>query len=555
MEIVFTVLILLLAVALSGIMARTIPFPLPLPLVQIAIGAVLAWPKLGLHVTFNPELFMLLFIPPLLFADGWRIPKRELHLQLHVVLLLAFGLAFISLFFIGYLTYWLIPGLPLPIAFALAAVLSPTDVVALSSIVGKDRIPPQLMHILEGEALMNDASGLVALKFAVAAALTGMFSLRAATVDFLFIAAFGLAVGAGMAWLFNVLSVRFLNLAQEDDPAPGIVMTLLVPFATYLFAEHFGGSGVLAAVAAGMVMNRTSFSRTSTVATRVRTESTWAMIEFVFKGMVFILLGLQLPHIIGQTSVNAQQTSGIFVGTMIGYAFATLAALYAIRFAWVWLLAGFANRRAIRQGQSKPMRSLRALVLMTIGGVRGAITLAAVLSIPLVLPNGKPVAGRDMAIFIASGVILGTLLVAYVVLPFLLRDVRPAPNPHAAEEYAAREAAAQAAIRAIASTQDWLTTGLNGAAATRCADTAARVMDLYRRRLAAFTSEHASREQAQQAEAMELKMLIAAVRAERNSLYTLYRQRQINDETLNKLIREVDLAETSLATRRKGVVA
>ncbi|WP_049127111.1 cation:proton antiporter, partial [Burkholderia cenocepacia] len=250
MEIVFTVLILLLTVALSGAVTRLLPLQLPLPLMQIAFGAMLAWPKLNLHVTFDPEIFMLLFIPPLLFADGWRIPKRELYLQRRAILMLAFGLVFMTVLAVGYFAHWLIPELPLPIAFALAAVLSPTDAVALSGIAGKGRIPPQLMHILEGEALMNDASGLVALKFAIAAALTGVFSLRAASVTFVIVAAGGLATGAIVSWLFSALSTRFLNAEQEGDPAPGIVMTLLVPFAAYLFAEHLDLSGVLAAVSA-----------------------------------------------------------------------------------------------------------------------------------------------------------------------------------------------------------------------------------------------------------------------------------------------------------------
>ncbi|NIE84833.1 Na+/H+ antiporter, partial [Burkholderia sp. Tr-860] len=423
MEIVFTVLILLLAVALSGIAIRLLPWRPPLPLVQIAIGSLLAWPRLGLHVSFDPEIFMLLFIPPLLFADGWRIPKRELYLQRRAILMLAFGLVFITVVGVGYFAHWLIPGLPLPVAFALAAVLSPTDAVALSGIAGKGRIPAQLTHILEGEALMNDASGLVALKFAIAAALTGVFSLREASLNFVIVASGGLAVGALLAWLFSTLSTRFLNAAQEGDPAPGIVMTLLIPFASYLIAEHFELSGILSAVAAGMMMNYTSFSRSSTVAARVRAESTWSMIEFVFNGMVFIMLGLQMPQIIGRALLSAHHESDALVAAMIGYVLAMMAALYLIRFAWVWLLRWFASKRAARRGMTGSWAGFRTVALMTVGGVRGAITLAGVLSLPVALGDGTPLAGRDTAIFIASGVILGSLLVAVFGLPLLLRGL------------------------------------------------------------------------------------------------------------------------------------
>lgn len=554
MKIVFTVLILLLTVALSGAVTRSLPFRLPLPLMQIAFGAVLAWPKFNLHVTFDPEIFMLLFIPPLLFSDGWRIPKRELYLQRRAILMLAFGLVFMTVLTVGYFAHWLIPELPLPVAFALAAVLSPTDAVALSGIAGKGRIPPQLMHILEGEALMNDASGLVALKFAVAAALTGVFSLRDASVTFVIVAAGGLATGAAVAWLFGVLSTRFLNAEQEGDPAPGIVMTLLVPFAAYLFAEHLDLSGVLAAVSAGMTMNYTNFSRTSTVAARVRAESTWAMIEFVFNGMVFIMLGLQLPHIFGRALVDAHHTSNMLVGKMLGYVLLMMAALYAIRFLWVWLLRWFASRRAARQGLSGTMAGLRTIAVMTVGGVRGAVTLAGVLSIPVALGDCTPLAGRDTAIFIASGVILGSLLVAVIGLPLLLRGVRSTRNPLAEEERAARAAAAQAAIRAIDSAHNAIAVDLDEAGSARCADVSARVMDQYRRRLTAFSDGSATpRAEAKQAEAMELQMRIAAVRAERSMLYRMRSQQRITDETLTKLIREIDLQETALSTRKKGL--
>ena len=291
MDIVFTVLILLLAVAASGVVVRLVPFKLPLPLVQIAFGALLAWPRLGLHVTFDPELFMMLFIPPLLFADGWRIPKREFFMQRRAILMLALGLVFMTVVAVGYFIHAMVPSISLPIAFALAAVLSPTDAVALSGIAGRNRLPEHLMHILEGEALMNDASGLVALKFAIAAALTGVFSLRDASVSFVIIALGGLATGAAVAWLFSFASTRFLNLTEEGDPAPGVVMTMLIPFASYLFAEHFGFSGILAAVAAGMTMNYSTFTTSSPASARVRASVTWTMIEFVFNGMVFILLG------------------------------------------------------------------------------------------------------------------------------------------------------------------------------------------------------------------------------------------------------------------------
>ncbi len=162
MEIFFTILILILVVSLSGVVTRMLPFQVPLPLMQIAIGALLAWPHFGLHVDFDPELFLVLFIPPLLFADGWKTPTREFLHHGREILGLALVLVLITVVGVGYLIYAMVPGIPLVAAFALAAVLSPTDAVALSGIVGKGRIPKPIMGVLEGEALMNDASGLLA---------------------------------------------------------------------------------------------------------------------------------------------------------------------------------------------------------------------------------------------------------------------------------------------------------------------------------------------------------------------------------------------------------
>ncbi|WP_028217190.1 Na+/H+ antiporter [Paraburkholderia oxyphila] len=553
METLFTVLILLLAVALSGVIVRLLPVKLPLPLLQIAIGALLTFPRINPHVTFDPDIFMALFIPPLLFADGWRMPKREFFMQRRAILMLALGLVLFTVVAVGYFVHWLVPQISLPVAFALAAVLSPTDAVALSAIAGKDKIPAQLMHILEGEALMNDASGLVALKFAVAAALTGYFSLREATLSFFLIAAGGLAVGAAIGWLFSFASARFLNVTAEGDPAPGVVMTMLIPFAAYLIAEHLEVSGVLAAVAAGMMMNYTSVALTGPVSSRVRATSTWSMIEFIFNGMVFTLLGLQFPGILGKALLDAHHTSNVQMLRLIGYIAAVLVALYAMRFGWVWLLRWFASRSAARHGVANAVPGLRTVAITTVAGVRGAVTLAGVLSLPVALNNGAPLPGRDSAIFIASGVILASLLVAIVGLPLLLRGVKRGAHPaHAAEERAARAQAAQAAIRAVDALHEKATEDMDEQQAAYAADVTARVMDTYRRRLATVDADRDRARHAREAEALEMQMRLAAMRAERATLVDLRNRQTINDETLVKLMREVDLSETAMTTRGRN---
>ena len=209
MEIFFTILIMTLVVSLSGVVTRVLPFQVPLPLMQIAIGALLAWPTFGLHVEFDPELFLVLFIPPLLFADGWKTPTREFIEHGREILGLALALVVVTVVGIGFLIYWIVPGIPLIPAFALAAVLSPTDAVALSGIVGEGRIPKNHGH--SGEALMNDASGLVSLKFAVAVAMgTMVFTVGGATVEFLKVAIGGVLAGFVVSWSYG-RSMRFLS--------------------------------------------------------------------------------------------------------------------------------------------------------------------------------------------------------------------------------------------------------------------------------------------------------------------------------------------------------
>ena len=300
MQTVYTVLILLLVVGGTRLAAQLIP--LPLPLIQIVAGAMLAWPSLGLHVALDPELFMFLFIPPLLFADGWRMPKGEFWKMRWPILTLAFALVLFTVLGGGVFIHLLIPEIPWAAAFALAAVLSPTDALAVSAI-AQDRLPRRLMHVLQGEALMNDASGLVAFKFAIAAAMTGTFSLMDASLSFLLVAVGGLACGVFISWLLGRIRAWMIRRGW-DDPATHVVLMLLLPFACYMIAEELGVSGILAAVAAGMMQSWADLLPRQTN-TRLLNRSVWSMLEFAFNGVVFLLLGLQLPDILKSVSHHA----------------------------------------------------------------------------------------------------------------------------------------------------------------------------------------------------------------------------------------------------------
>lgn len=552
MSLVITILVLLLVIALSGAIVRILPVRLPLPLIQIALGALLARP-FGMHVEFDHELFFLLFIPPLLFADGWRIPKRELFLLRGPILALAIGLVFFTIVGVGYFVHWMIPSVPLAVAFALAAVLSPTDAVAVTSISGQSPIPSRLMHILSGEALLNDASGLVALQFAVAAELTGRFSLVSAAGDFVVMALGGIAAGLLVGVGFGLFRRRLVRWSGEVDPAAQVALLLLLPFAAYLLAEHFGASGILAAVAAGMTMNYTDVLKGGYVATRMQNFAVWSMVEFVFNGMIFLLLGLQLPAIVDGAKVDIAQAGGGPLWYLVAYVLAITLALVVLRFIWVWVSLRFVFMRALHRGEKRPRVGTRLIWTTALAGVRGAITLAGVLSLPLMKDVGVAFPTRDLMVFLASGVILSTLVLGAIGLPWLVKGLKiPGEDPRVREERKARALVAEAALRSIEQEQRRVAEEGDEHAIALASRVGARVMGDYQQRLEAAGEEGDVPHKARAEAGTERAMRVAALRAERRELYELRRKHAINDETLRTLMREVDLAEASLTGLHAG---
>ena len=544
MEIFFTILIMTLVVSLSGVVTRVLPFQIPLPLMQITIGALLAFPTFGLHVEFDPELFLVLFIPPLLFADGWKTPTREFLEHGREIFGLALALVVVTVVGIGFLIYWLVPGIPLVPAFALAAVLSPTDAVALSGIVGEGRIPKKIMGILQGEALMNDASGLVSLKFAVAVAMGSMvFTIGGATVEFFKVAIGGILAGFAVSWLYG-RSLRFLSRWGGDEPATQIVLLFLLPFASYLIAEHIGFSGILAAVAAGMTITRSGMMRSAPLAMRLRANSTWAMLEFVFNGMVFLLLGLQLPGILETSLVAAEADPNVETWILFTDIALIYLALMLVRFGWLWTMKKF----SLRFLHNKPMEfgswSTRELLIATFAGVRGAITLAGVLSIPLFLPDGMGFPARYELVFLAAGVILFSLLVGVFALPKLLQHLEVRDNTqHFKEERLARAATAEVAIVAIQKMEARMATDVEENIDNQLlTEVSSRVIGNLRRRADGRNNVESSLLE----ENLERRFRLAALRSERGELYHLRATRQISNETLQKMLHDLDLLESLL---------
>jgi CPA1 family monovalent cation:H+ antiporter len=538
------VLLLLAAVVLSGAIARISRLPLPLPLVQIALGAFIdAFGNLG--VVLNPNIFFLVFLPPLLFLDGWRIPKERLLRDRWTVLELALGLVVFTVLGVGYFVHWMIPSMPLAVAFALAAILSPTDPVAVSAIAKRVPIPGRLLHILEGESLLNDASGLVCMRFAVAAAVTGAFSLTDALGTFVWLALGGVFIGWAVTWVI-VTAKNWVFRHFGEEPGAQILISLLIPFAAYLVAEEFHCSGILAAVAAGISMGYAEQSGQALAVTRMRRNAVWDTVAFAANGIIFVLLGEQLPQIVTGAVRVVRDTGHRDVAWLAVYVVAITAALALLRFLWVWASLRFTLARAAHRREISYAPSWRLIMAASLAGVRGAITLAGVLTLPLLMPNGDPFPARELAVFLAAGVIIVSLVSASVGLPRLLKNLEIPPEPsQQAEEDRARAAAAKAAIEAVEH-------ALRDAAGTKISDlypeAGARVVELYRQRLDGLSKTGDDGVHQRKLENIEHRLRLSALRAERNEIYRLFRARRISEETSRKLVGEIDLLEARFST-------
>lgn len=544
MEIFFTILILTLAVSMSGVITRILPFQMPLPLMQIVLGALLAWPRFGLHVDFNPELFLLLFIPPLLFSDGWKTPMREFLRHGGEIVILALVLVIITVVGIGYLIHWMIPEMPLVAALALAAVLSPTDAVALSGIVGEGRISKKIMDILQGEALMNDASGLVSLKFAISVAMgTMVFSVSGASIEFIKVSMGGLLAGVAVTWGYSK-SLRVITHWSGGDPATQTILLLLLPFAAYLVAEHIGVSGILSSVASGMTIGQSGIIRNAPLAMRLRGNSVWTMLEFVFNGMVFIMLGLQLPDILSTSISQAAMDPTIKTWMLFVYVILIYFALMILRFGWLWLMKNISLYCMSKRPMVFGEYSIREILIASFAGVRGAITLAGVLSIPLFLRDGSVFPFRYQLVFIATGVILFSLLCGVIVLPWLLQGIIVSDKLlQRKEERMARAIAAEVAIESLYKLEERLIHSQEENIDSQIInEVSARVIGNLRRRIDGNNDANSML-----TEELERRMRLNALRAERGEYYHLRAQQKISNETLTKLLRDLDFLEALLA--------
>ena len=538
------ILAMMAAVIVSAIIVRMLPLAVPTPLVQIALGASIAMAS-GHAVRLAPDIFFLLFLPPLLFLDGWRIPKEGLLRDKGVILELALGLVVFTVLGMGFLIHWMIPAMPLSVSFALAAIVSPTDPIAVSAITARAPMPKRVMHVLEGESLLNDASGLVCFRVAVAAAVTGTFSLSAAAGHFLQLAIGG--VLAGVVSTFVIMRVKNRVSARfGEESGSHVLLSLLVPFVAYQLAEHLDCSGILAAVAAGITMSYQELAGEMLGATRMQRAAVWDTLQFALNGVMFVLLGEQLPGILSGAVDAVQESNHENPWWLVVYVIAINFGLAALRFIWVWASVHFSAFVSQLRGQhGAPKPTLRLITAVSVAGARGAITLAGVLTLPLAIAGDEAFPARNLTIFLAAGVIIMSLMAAGIFLPRLARSFDMSAEPSEQDEAeVARVLAAKAAIRAVEQTQHELAADQNDADVY--AEAAARVMDHYRRRVDGGTQTGESAARMRRGNEIERSLRLAAVRAERDVIFALGRSQRISDVSARRLVREVDLVEERL---------
>ena len=378
----------------------------PVSLIQIGLGLLVAI-FLDVEIKLDTEWFLLLFIAPLLYSDAWRFPKKELWELRGPIFGNAILLVFITTIVGGFLIYWMVPQLPLPVALAIAAILSPTDPVAVSAIASEAKLPPSIMHLVAGESLINDASGLVGFKFAVAAATAGTFSLWQATGEFFYVSIMGALVGALMGFLINGIG-DWLSSHAINDVSLRVVIQLFTPFLVYITAEEINASGVIAVVVAAIILNiHTKHDVDYTGELHVIGINTWNVFGYLLNGYIFVILGIEFPlatHI-GQV---------ISLPIAILYSVITWFIIFGIRVIWTYV-----TQWVRLKNHKHETASWRVAITSGLTGVRGAVTMAGVLSVPLVTDSGEPFPQRALMLFIAAITIILSLVAAIVLLPIV----------------------------------------------------------------------------------------------------------------------------------------
>ena len=403
-EYVYLILIILALVMLAG------KLKLAYPIVLVLGGLALSFTSVFSHVTIDPELVFLIFLPPLLYEAAWQTSWKEFWKWRRVITSFAFPIVIITSCVVAYVSSAFIPGFTLALGFLLGGIISPPDAVSATTIMRGVKVPKSLVSIIEGESLLNDASSLIVFRFALAAVLTGQFHYQDAVTSFVLVIVMGILIGLGVALLFYSIH-RYLPTTPSID----IILTLVTPYCMYYFAEHFHFSGVLAVVSGGLFLSNKRQSML-TYQSRIQSVNVWTSIVFVMNGLIFLLIGLQLPSI-------TRQLGDISLGTAIWYGLAISLLLIVTRILCTFGASLFTRFMSNFITVADPNPGFKSPFILGWAGMRGVVSLAAALSVPLFIKEGQPFPHRNLILFITFIVILVTLVFQGITLPWIIRKL------------------------------------------------------------------------------------------------------------------------------------
>lgn len=399
------ILLMFAAAILVGISQK---IHVPYPIVLVLGGAAIGFNPIKHAIYFDPNLILVIVLPPILYYAAFGISFREFKRNWRDILSLALGLVAFTTFVIGVIFKWIFPQFPWELAFAFGAIVSPPDAIAATTILKRFAISTRLLTVLEGESLINDASAIVLYRIAVASLLSGAFSLSEGSIEFVKTVSGGIVIGLVLGYLMQNFSRRYL------EPIVGVVFSFTIPYITYILADSLGVSGVLAVVVNGFVGAQILHKHHSSLR-RILGYAAWDIFVILMNCFVFILIGLQL-----QTLTSLMTTKQMLLYT--GYAFLITLAMVLIRMLWVYAKSGVSYIKALNKPKSYTIcpQILREAAIIGWSGMRGIVSLTAALALPFTLPNGMPIEGRNEVIFITFVVILITLLIPGLTLPSLI---------------------------------------------------------------------------------------------------------------------------------------
>ncbi|MBC7460282.1 MAG: Na+/H+ antiporter [Thermoleophilia bacterium] len=524
-ELALLAVVAILAIVATAAQKSKLPYPIYLLLVGVGIGFIPGVPQ----VKVEPDLIFLVFLPPLVYAAGYFTSLRELRRNIRSVSLLAIGLVAATMVTVALVAHALVPGMPWAVAFVLGAIVSPTDTVAAAAVLDRLNVPRRIRHITEGESLLNDGTGLVLFSVAVGVVVSGDFSAGDAAITFALNIVGGLAVGVGVGYVYAAL--RRYNTHGPTD----VLLSVLAGYSAYMPAEALHVSGVLATAACAIWLGWRTPQIVRDPETRIQINAVWVNATYAINTILFLLIGLQLPRTLDQLGAGSTRfwVDAVVIGLVV----------IATRLIWVFPATWVPRRLSKRIRDEEEMPPWRNVFLVGWIGMRGSVTLAAALAIPLTVDSGADFPLRDLVIFFAFGTILMTLVVQGLTLPKVIAVLKPVHDNdffERAEAYA-RLKAAQAAIAALDEVvgEDWARD-----------DTVERMRGMYeyrmRRQGARLDDEVDS--SGYEERTRDYKRLVAiAHQAEREVLYTLRNSHTISDEVVDAINRDLDYEDVRLS--------